>query len=56
MYKTGIWRLVPARQLEKPSMRDVTSYQLLKDVAGNDPEAEEIFETIVRHLRLSSGI
>jgi hypothetical protein len=56
MYKTGIWRLVPARQLQKPSMRDVTSYQLLKDVAGSDSKAEEIFETIVRHLRLSSGI
>jgi hypothetical protein len=60
MYKTGIWHLVPARQLQNPRTRDVTSYRLLNEVAADKgaghPEADEIFESIVRHLRLSSGI
>ena len=60
MYKTGIWHLVPARQLQNPRTRDVTSYRLLNEVAvdkgAGHPEADEIFESIVRHLRLSSGI
>lgn len=56
MYKTGIWDLVPLRELQSHRVRDITSYQLLKQVSANGPEAEEIFEFIVRHLRLSSGI
>ena len=59
MYKTGIWQLVSASRLQNPNTRDVTSYQLLKQVGKNaeyQPEAEEIFESIVRFLRLPSGI
>lgn len=50
MYKTGIWRLVPSSQIGDPNQADIVSYQLLKE------DSIEVFENIVRHLRLSSGI
>jgi len=55
MYKTGIWQSVPAHQLQSARVRDITSYRLLRDVSEKS-DAVETFETIVRHLRLSSGI
>jgi hypothetical protein len=55
MYKTGIWHLAPISRLQSRGVRDVTSYRLLTEVSAN-PSSIEIFETIVRHLRLSSGI
>src|SRR5215831_11156892 len=50
MYKTGIWRLTTAAQLRDQNAADIISYQLLKE------DSEEVFEAIVKHLRLSSGI
>jgi hypothetical protein len=60
VYKTGICGPVPLHRLQDPGIADIVSYQLLNDPALNDPEkkseAEPIFEAIVKHLRLSSGI
>jgi len=51
---------VPVSRLHDPGIADIVSYRLLNDPALKDPErqeeAEGIFEAIVKHLRLSSGI
>jgi len=60
MFKRGIWHLPSVSRLQNPHLADVVSYQLLKDPVLEDPErqreAELLFEGIVKHLRLSSGI
>lgn len=56
MFRTGIWRPSALKELEMSRRFRPVSYRLLKDVSPEDPDSIQLFEHIVRWLRLSSGI
>lgn len=56
MFRTGIWRAAALKELETSRRFRPVSYRLLKDVTPENPDSIQVFEHIVRWLRLSSGI